>query len=75
MREQAKTAVRLARLTALGLSMGMPPRTACAHALEAERLRIYAEALGYTPGDVAAFLELGLSIEQAKYRMTLGVRP
>lgn len=72
---KAKTVARLARLTALGLAMGMTPRTACTHAMEAENLKNYAAALGYSPGDVADFLEQGLSIEQAKYRMTLGERP
>lgn len=75
MKEQVKTAARLARFAVLGLSMGMPIRTACTHAMEAENLKNYAAALGYSPGDVAAFLEQGLSIEQAKYRMTLGERP
>jgi hypothetical protein len=66
---------RLARLSALGISMGMWPKEAVAHALEAENLKNYAAALGYTPGDVADFLELGLTIEQAKEAMCEGLRP
>lgn len=67
-----RTLGRLARFAALGLSMGMPPRTACAHAMEAEGLRSYAACLGFTPGEVARFLESGMTIEQAKRRMAEG---
>jgi len=75
MREQVNALGRLARLSALGISMGMWPKQAVAHALEAENLKNYAAALGYTPGDVADFLELGLTIEQAKESMREGLRP
>lgn len=67
--------VRLVRFVVIGLNRGWGWRNSTTLALDAEKMRGYAAALGYTPEDIRYFMDRGVTWERTKFLMTLGERP